>query len=92
MQSKSKIQKDLAVSPDTVDPDCEESRVVISNALIRYLTSGKIEILYANGNFTVYDPSTDLWTVTNNSGKRRCKRQSDGHEFDIEPIPAAIQT
>lgn len=92
MQSKSKVQKDLAVNADKVDPDCEESRVVISNALIRYLTNGKIEILYANGNFTVYDPATDLWTITNNNGKRRCKRQSDGYEFDIEPIPAAIQT
>ena len=48
--------------------------------------------MYANGNFSEYDPKTDLWTITNNSGKRRCKRQSDGYEYDIDQIPAAIET
>ena len=73
MQCKNQIQKDLAVNSNKVNQDAEESRVIIPNAWIRYMTSGKIEILYANGNFTVYEPSTDLWTVTNNKGKRRWK-------------------
>lgn len=93
MQSKNNIQRDLAQNPEAERlDDIEESRIVTSKSLIRYLVNGKIEIMYANGNFSQYDPSTDLWTVTNNQGKRRCKRQSDGYEYDIEPIPAAIET
>jgi hypothetical protein len=93
MQSQSNIQKELILNPDKVYvEDCEESRIITSKSIIRYLANRKIEILYANGNFSQYDPATDLWTITNNEGKRRCKRQSNGETFDIDPIPAAIET
>ena len=93
MQSKSSIQKDLIVNPDKERlEDLEESRVVTPKSLIRYLINGKIEIMYSNGNFSQYDPATDLWTITNNNGKRRCKRQSTGEVYDIDPIPAAVET
>lgn len=94
MQSKNKVQREFTETHEDHDQteDIEESRIVTSKSLIRYLTNGKIEIMYANGNFSQYDPKTDLWTITNNSGKRRCKRQSDGYEYDIDAIPAAIET
>lgn len=93
MQTRSGIQKDLITETYREYPtDEEESRIVAGKSLIRYLVNGKIEILYANGNFSVYDPETDLWTITNNFGKRRCKRHSNGDTFDIEPIPAAVET
>lgn len=93
MQSKSKMQRYLSQNTHAeAEDNQEESRIITEKSLIRYLVNGKIEIMYANGNFSQYDPSTDLWTVTNNQGNRRCKRQSDGFEYDIEPIPAAIET
>ena len=93
MQSKSSIQKDLIVNPDKERPeDIEESRVVTPKSLIRYLINGKIEITYSNGNFSRYDPATDLWTITNNNGKRRCKRQNTDEAYDIDPIPVAVET
>ena len=96
MQSKNKPQRKIFENSDENIPeneeDFEESRIIIGKSLIRYLAKGKIEIMHANGNFSEYNPETDLWTITNNSGKRRCKRQSDGYEYDIEAIPAAIET
>jgi hypothetical protein len=35
---------------------------------------------------------TDIWTITNNEGRRICRRQSDGYTYEIESIPAAIET
>ena len=91
MQSKNKIQKDLAENPEIEhQEDQEESRVFTSKSMIRYMTNGRIEIMYANGNFAVYDPNTDLWTTTNNKGMRRTKRQSDGDENEIEAINSCM--
>ena len=59
---------------------------------MRYLPGSRIELLFANGNFSEYDPVTQLWTVTNNKGYRRRKRNKDSLEFDVESVPCATQT
>lgn len=92
MQSKNRTQRELATNAEKEYLQGEESRIITSKSLIRYLVNGKIEIMFANGNFSEYDPTTDLWTTTNNDGRRRCKRQSDGYEYDVDPIPAAVET
>jgi hypothetical protein len=87
MQSKNKIQKDLFDNPEKEHPDdVEESRVFTSKSMIRYMANGKIEIMFANGNFSEYDPHTERWTTTNNLGKRRSKGQFGEDEVDEEQI------
>lgn len=87
MQSKNHIQKDLFNNPEKEHPnEVEESRVFTSKSIIRYMANGRIEILFANGNFSEYDPHTEKWTTTNNLGKRRSKGQFGGDEADEEPI------
>jgi hypothetical protein len=57
MQSKSHIQKDFALNPEKEHPENEEEcRIVVGKSLIRYLINGEIEILFANGNLSKYDP------------------------------------
>ena len=64
--------------------DEEESRIVTGKGTVaRYMRDGRIELLFANGNCSEYDPETQLWTITNNKGMRRRKRNRDCVEFDV---------
>ena len=53
--------------------------------VVRYLKSGSIQIMYANGNYAEYAKKTGTWTRTKNDGTRRAWKPKDGTLVPIEP-------
>jgi hypothetical protein len=71
----------------------EVDRVITGKgSVIRHFEGGRIEIMFANGNFAEYDPSERLWFSTNNKGIRRGKTLEGLIEFDSGEIPCATKT
>jgi exoribonuclease R len=48
--------------------------------------------MFANGNYSSFDPVKEMWTLTNNKGMRRIRRETDGVTFDTDSLPTAVET
>lgn len=59
-------------------------------SIVRQFDDGSKEILFANGNTSVYQPEVG-WTITNTRGSRIVKKLN-GEEIVISPIGVAVKT
>lgn len=59
-------------------------------AVIRHLRNRDAEVLFPSGVRAQFCKATMTWTVTNNKGLRRCKKE--GIEWDLDPVPCAYET
>lgn len=73
-------QKVVDLTHDINDDSKIEIKRVITKqgTVIRYMKNNSIQILFANGNFSIYDPKNKTWTKTKNSGERAI------HKIDAE--------
>lgn len=50
----------------------ETKRVITKNGtIIRYMKNGGIQLLFRNGNYSVFNPKDNTWIKTKNSGERK---------------------
>lgn len=69
---RSYTQKQVDVVHEIKDKSQIEVKRVITKhgTVIRYMKNGSIQLLLANGNYSIYDSNENTWTKTNNSGDR----------------------
>jgi hypothetical protein len=86
-------QKIVDITHDAIDDSKIEMKRVISKhgTVIRYMKNKSIQILFANGNFSVFDQKNKTWTKTKNSGERAVhKIDPESNKViemtDIEPL------
>mmetsp|Transcript_4562 Transcript_4562/g.3773 ORF Transcript_4562/g.3773 Transcript_4562/m.3773 type:complete len:226 (+) Transcript_4562:1303-1980(+) len=56
------------------------------------MKDGSIQVMYANGNFSLFKKNTETWISTNNKGLRKAKRLRDGAEFELDRVESAKKT
>ena len=59
--------------------------VIVKGTVIKHMKDGSIEILYANGNYSV-NKRNGLWVTTNNKGYRWSKSTLNGRKTELDPV------
>lgn len=83
-------QKVVDLVHNTKDESQLEKRRIITTlgTVIRYMQDGSIQLLFANGNYSIFDAKNHTWIKTKNSGERNLFKmdQESGKVLSVTPL------